>query len=331
MSTSERVGEDELISRFFAPSAGEGAFGLRDDAASIAVPDGHDLVVTVDAIVAGVHFFPDDPARSIGRKALAVNLSDLAAKGARPRGFVLSLALSDDWRESWLKELAEGLHHAALAHACPLLGGDTVRANGPFWMSVTAFGEAPRGTMVHRFTASPGDLVCVSGTIGDAALGLDLRKDPLVDWAQAMSLEKRVFLTDRYLHPQPRVALGQLVHRYARAAMDVSDGLAGDLAKMARTSGVTAEIALEELPLSDAARAALSIDPSLMDRLVTGGDDYELLCAVPPENVEAFCERGRQAAVNVTPIGRFCEGDSPPLFRYHGKEKFYGNGSYSHF
>jgi thiamine-monophosphate kinase len=331
MSNSERLTEDRLIARFFAPFAGEGAFGLRDDAARITPREGHDLVVTVDAIVAGIHFFRDDPASSVGRKALAVNVSDLAAKGANPVGFVLSLALPDDWREPWLKEFAEGLHHAARALGCPLLGGDTVRAAGPFWASVTAFGETPAGTMVHRFNARSGDAICVTGTIGDAALGLALRKYPLTAWAREMTLEKRVHLTDRYLHPQPRVAVAQLVRRYARAAMDVSDGLAGDLAKMARVSGVSAEVDVATIPLSPAARQALDADPTQVDTMVTGGDDYEILCAIAPENVDAFLAETAAAGVSATTIGRFCDGDLLPLFRDGSVEKRYEAGSYTHF
>jgi thiamine-monophosphate kinase len=331
MNDPKRLSEDQLIARYFAPFAGEGAFGLRDDAARMVPRDGHEIVVTVDAIVAGVHFFLDDPAASVGRKALAVNVSDLAAKGAQPLGFVLSLALPDDWRPPWLKEFAEGLHHAALSFGCPLLGGDTVRANGPFWASVTAFGETPRGAMVHRFDAAAGDVVCVTGTIGDAALGLSLRKDPLAAWAGAMTLEKRAFLTDRYLHPQPRINLADVVRRHARAAMDISDGLAGDLAKMAKASGLTAEVDLASIPLSAAARLALKADPSLVDTIVTGGDDYELLCAVAPENFDSFMAEAREAGVSALSIGRFCPGNSLPLFSDAKGQKRYEVGSYAHF
>jgi thiamine-monophosphate kinase len=331
MNGSGRLSEDQLIARYFAPFAGEGAFGLRDDAARITPRDGHEIVVTVDAIVSGIHFFPDDPASSVGRKALAVNVSDLAAKGARPLGFVLSLALPDDWRPAWLEEFAEGLHQAAMSFGCPLLGGDTVRANGPFWASVTAFGETPKGTMVHRFNAAAGDAVCVTGTIGDAALGLSLRKDPLSAWAQEMTLEKRVHLTDRYLHPQPRIALADVVRRHARAAMDISDGLAGDLAKMAKASGLTAEVDLASIPLSAAARLALEADPSRIDTIVTGGDDYELLCAVAPENLDEFSAEAAAAGVSAISIGRFCKGDSLPLFSDATGQKRYQVGSYTHF
>ena len=173
-SAGGRPGEDELIARYFAPIAGEGALGLKDDAAVLRPRPGHDLVVTVDAVVAGVHFLADDPAGSVARKALGVNLSDLAAKGAAPVGFVLTLTLPPDWSEAWLAAFCEGLGAAARASGCALLGGDTVRGPG-IAISLTAFGEVPAGRMVPRTTARPGEVLCVSGTIGDAALGLAIR------------------------------------------------------------------------------------------------------------------------------------------------------------
>jgi thiamine-monophosphate kinase len=169
-----RPGEDELIARYFGPLAGPGALELKDDTALITPVPGHDLVLTADAIVAGVHFLPDDPPDSIGRKALGVNLSDLAAKGADPLGFVLTLALPPDWTETWVAGFAAGLGGMARELGCPLLGGDTVRTPGPLSISVTAFGTVPEGRMVRRTTARPGDAICVTGTIGDAALGLAL-------------------------------------------------------------------------------------------------------------------------------------------------------------
>ena len=198
-----RAGEEALIARYFAPLAGPGAEGLRDDAASLTPTPGHDLVVTADAIVAGVHYFPDDPPGSVAVKALGVNLSDLAAKGASPRGFLLTLALPDEWTEEWLAAFAEGLGAASRAHGCPLLGGDTVRSGGPALIGVTAFGEVPAGAMLRRQAARAGDRLCVSGSIGDAALGLALHlaPDPALDPVQ------RGALRERYLHPRPRLAL----------------------------------------------------------------------------------------------------------------------------
>src|SRR5215217_7928762 len=238
MSANGRPGEDSLIARFFAPIAGEGALNLMDDAACLTPKPGHDLVLTADALVEGVHFLPEDAPGSIARKALGVNVSDLAAKGAEPSGFLLSLALPDDWSESWLSDFAAGLGEASRDFACPLLGGDTVRARGPLTLSVTAVGQVPTGRMVLRTTAQAGDVICVTGTIGDAALGLKLRSKP--GWTENLSPDEKAHLSDRYLHPQPRHRLAAALRSHASAAMDVSDGLAGDLAKMMQASGVGA-------------------------------------------------------------------------------------------
>ncbi|GGK54337.1 thiamine-phosphate kinase [Salinarimonas ramus] len=335
LTDDARLTEDGLIARFFAPIAGEGAFGLRDDAARIVPGEGMELVVTLDTLVAGVHFFPDDPPGAIGRKALGVNVSDLASKGAEPRGFLLSAALPQDHGARWLGQFAAGLKDAAEAFRCPLLGGDTVKIPGPLTLSVTAFGETPRGAMVHRFDARPGDRVVVTGTIGDSALGLLLRTAPGAPWTDALGVEGRVFLTDRYLHPRPRLAAIAALRAHARAAMDVSDGLAGDLAKMCRTSGVSAEVDVALVPLSDPVRAALAVDPTLIDTVLTGGDDYEILCAVPDAALAPFLDACDRAGLRATAIGTFVERngeeDALPVFRDGGVETRYASGSYSHF
>ena len=326
-----RLSEDDLIARYFAPLAGEGALRLQDDAAVLMPTVGHDLVLTVDAIVAGVHFLEDDAARSVARKALAVNLSDLAAKGAAPRGFLLTLALPSDWSEPWLAAFAQGLGEAAAEFGCPLLGGDTVRSTAGAWMSVTAFGEVPNAKAVRRTTARPGDRLCVTGTIGDAVLGLMLLQGRSGSWAGALAGDDRAFLVDRYRHPRPRLAAAAAVLAHASAAMDVSDGLAGDLAKMMRASGVRAEVDLETVPLSAPACAAVAGDPALLDALVTGGDDYEILCAVPPEATAAYVDACRSAGVAAAVIGTVREGDTLPVFRYGGAERRYERGAFSHF
>jgi thiamine-monophosphate kinase len=326
-----RLSEDDLIARFFAPLAGEGGLGLRDDAALLRPDPGHDLILTVDALVAGVHFFPDDPPGAVAVKALGVNVSDLAAKGASPAGFLLSLALPDEWTEPWLAAFAAGLGEAARAFACPLLGGDTVRANGPLSLSVTAVGQVPEGRMVRRAPARTGDRLCVTGTIGDAALGLDLRRGTDAPWMASLAEAERAFLLDRYLRPRPRVALGPVLREHARAAMDVSDGLAGDLAKMMRASSVSAVVDLSGVPLSAAARAALAAEARLMDRIVTGGDDYEILCTVPEANVPAFLAAGAAAGVPAAVIGTVVEGEGPPAFWDEGGERRFTRGSFSHF
>ncbi|WP_232628308.1 thiamine-phosphate kinase [Methylobacterium sp. Leaf118] len=323
-----RPGEEALIARYFAPLAGPGAEGLRDDAASLAPRPGHDLVVTTDAIVAGVHFFPDDPPGSVAAKALGVNLSDLAAKGATPRGFVLTLALPDGWTEAWLAAFATGLGTAARAQGCPLLGGDTVRSGGPALIGVTAFGEVPAGTMLRRQAARAGDRLCVSGTIGDAALGLRLRLAP----EAGLGAVAREALLDRYLHPQPRIALVPALRAHARAAMDVSDGLVGDLAKMLDGTGLSARVDADAVPLSSATRALIARDGAHRATAFTGGDDYEILCAVPPEALNAFLDAARQAGVPATAIGTVEAGEAPPRFLdAEGRTLAFGTGSFSHF
>jgi len=329
MNPPGRPSEDSLIARFFAPLAGEGGLGLRDDAACLSPMLGHDLVLTADALVETVHFLPGDPPGSVARKALGVNVSDLAAKGADPAGFLLSLALPDDWTEAWLADFAAGLGDAARDFSCPLLGGDTVKARGALTLSVTAVGQVPAGRMVRRTTARDGDALCVTGTIGDAALGLRLRSAPA--WTEGLSVDEKACLSDRYLHPQPRHRFAAALRAHAGAAMDVSDGLAGDLAKMMRASGVTAEVEVEQVPLSPAARKAVGADPGVIDLALTGGDDYEILCAVPQKSLDSLLKEADSVGVALSVIGRVVAGDSLPLFRRQGSERRFHAGSYSHF
>src|SRR6202165_762967 len=218
--------EDSLIARYFKPLATDpGAFDLGDDAAVLKAL-GDEIVVTTDAIVEGVHFLAGDPADTVARKALRVNLSDLAAKGATPAGFVLTLALREA-DDAWLTLFARGLGSDAGLFGCPLLGGDTVSTPGPLMISITAFGRVPPDKMVHRGGAKPGDRVVVTGAIGDAALGLDILKSGVVAAALADDTAATAMLAGRYRVPQPRNALAKAVRDHASAAMDVSDGLAG--------------------------------------------------------------------------------------------------------
>ncbi len=325
---SRRLSEDEIIARFFAPAAGPAALGLKDDAACLTPPAGCDLVLTCDALVAGVHFFADDPPASIARKALRVNLSDLAAKGARPLGFLLSLALASDWTEAWLAAFAAALGDDGAAYGCPLAGGDTVRTPGPLTLSIAAFGAVPSGRMAARTGVRPGDRLYVTGTIGDAAIGLRLRQGRGPD----LPPTEREFLVDRYLEPQPRVALAPAMAAYANGGMDVSDGLVGDLTKMLRVSGASARVEVDHLPLSRAAEAAIAADPDLMAVALTGGDDYEVIASVPPENTAAFEAAAAAAGVPVAGLGEALEGNDPPRFvARDGQTLTFAHGSYSHF
>ncbi|MGB8604243.1 thiamine-phosphate kinase [Bradyrhizobium sp.] len=324
-------GEDALIARYFRPIATDpGAFGLGDDAA-ILKAQGEDIVVTTDAIVEGVHFLSEDPPDTVARKALRVNLSDLAAKGAAPAGFVLTLALRtvDD---TWLAAFARGLGEDAARSGCPLLGGDTVSMPGPLTISITAFGRVPPGRMVHRSGAKPGDRVVVTGTIGDAALGLDIIRDGALAAVLADDAAARQMLAGRYRLPQPRNALAKAVRDHASAAIDVSDGLAGDLAKLCAASGVSAAIDIESVPLSAAAATLLVRGAVSLDAIVSGGDDYEILCAIPENRFEVFAQEAGEAGVAVSSIGTIIAGSSGPKFLdAQGSEIALERLSYSHF
>ncbi|MDP4594712.1 MAG: thiamine-phosphate kinase [Beijerinckiaceae bacterium] len=329
--------EDNFIARYFAPIAGAGGLGLRDDAALLKPRSGCELVVTVDTLVAGVHFFADDPPASIARKALRVNLSDLAAKGADAAGFVLSFAMPADTgavmrTEAWLAAFSAALGAESVQYTCPLLGGDTVTTPGPLTLSVTAFGFVPEGRMVLRTGAKAGDLVFVSGSIGDAALGLQALLNP-ADWCPSLAGVHRDYLVQRYREPLPRNAVAPVISAYAHGAMDVSDGLAGDLVKMMRVSGVSARIAMQDIPFSEAAQAVFSINPLMLETALTGGDDYEIVCTVAPENAAEFAARSLSAGVVVTRIG-----EVTPAAEHHGvfvdkdnREHLFARGAYSHF
>jgi thiamine-monophosphate kinase len=328
---AEESAEDRLIARYFRPFAkAPGALGLEDDAALYTPPAGHDLVITKDAIVAGSHFFEHDPPDTIGRKALRVNLSDLAAKGAEPAGFLLALGLPEV-APDWLEAFARGLAGDAKTYSCPLLGGDTVRTKGPLFISITAFGTVPHGEMLRRRGAREGDVVMVTGTIGDAAIGLRLQSRGVGnEWK--LHTDMAAALVSRFLLPRPRNPLALALRRYATAAMDVSDGLVGDLAKLCRTSGVSADIEADRIPLSHAAREALAADPALRAAMLTGGDDYEIVFTLPPNRMPALRVEAAAVGVPVMDIGSVTAGAHPPRFLdASGEPLHFARGSFSHF
>jgi len=322
-----------LIARHFRPLATHpGALGLVDDAAVVAVPRGHELVLKTDGVIAGVHFFPDDPPEAVAKKALRINLSDLAGKGARPLGFLLSIALTREVVDGWLEKFTAALGADAKKFGCPLLGGDTDRTPGRVTVTIAALGTVPRGTMVRRGGARAGDHVVVTGTIGDAALGVILRRDPAA--AKRWGLDRRLseHLERRYLVPEPRNALAEALRRAANGGMDISDGLAGDLAKMCRASRVDAAIEVARVPLSRAARAALAAEPALIETILTGGDDYEVLASVPARKLAGLRKAARAAGVAITEIGRFTKGPGAASFvDAQGKALKFARPSYSHF
>jgi thiamine-monophosphate kinase len=325
--------EEGLIARYFKPLAKHpGAFGLADDAAAITPPAGCDLVLKTDGIVGGVHFFPDDPPDTVAKKALRVNLSDLAAKGAKPLGFLLTLVLPKEIGDTWLAPFALGLGADAELFGCPLLGGDTDRTGGPITISIAVLGAVPQGKMVRRAGAKAGERVVVTGTIGDAALGLLLRRDVSAAERWGLVREQRDSLDARYLVPEPRIAIAEILRAHASAAMDVSDGLAGDLAKLCRASGVSAEIAVARVPLSDGVRAALAKEPGLIETIITGGDDYEVVACVPAGKVEALRQQASAAGVAVTEIGAVTAGQGEARFLDpDGQPLMFAHASFSHF
>jgi len=325
--------EDRLIARHFRPLATHpGALGLVDDAAVVALPPGHELVLKTDGVIAGVHFFPDDPPDTVARKALRINLSDLAGKGARPLGFLLSIALTREVVDGWLKKFTAALGADAKKFGCPLLGGDTDRTPGRVSVTIAAFGTVPRGTMVRRAGARARDHVVVTGTIGDAALGVILRRDPAAAKRWGLDRRMRAHLERRYLVPEPRNALAEALRRTAHGGMDISDGLVGDLAKMCRASRVDATIDVARVPLSRAARTALAAEPALIETILTGGDDYEVLASVPARTLAALRKAGKPAGIAVTEIGWFAKGSGMARFvDAQGRALKFARPSYSHF
>ena len=328
------LGEDGLIARYFAPLARDfpGAFGLLDDAAVIAPPDGEVLVVTTDALIAGVHFLPDDRPADIACKALAVNVSDLAAKAAQPLAYSLALALPRGWREEWLAAFAEGLREAQAAFGIALCGGDTtVSPAGPLMVAITAFGSVPRGAMVRRGGAQAGDCLYVSGTIGDAALGLKLRRGDADTQSCPLDDAARGTLIGRYLRPEPRLALREALLAHASAAMDVSDGLVMDCARMCAASGVGGRIEASQVPLSAAAQMLVASDRGAFERALTGGDDYEILAAIRSGEGQAFGAAASAAGIRVTRIGTFSgNGASLSVIGANGSPIHFATSGYDH-
>ena len=315
--------EFALIARHFLPLAGPGALGLADDAALLDPPPGRQLVLAADAMVAGVHFLPDDPPETIGRKLLRVNLSDLAAMGAAPLGYLMTTALPRDLPKGWLSGFVAGLAADQARFGLSVLGGDTVSIPGPVSLSLTILGSVAPGTALRRAGARPGDGLWVSGTIGDGALGLRVLQGRLPADAAG-------HLARRYRLPEPRLALGAALAGLARAAMDVSDGLVQDCGHLCRASGCGALIEAARIPLSPAALALVTADPALLPLVLTGGDDYELLFAAPPgAGIEALAAA---AGTPVTRIGEFTEGPAEVrVMDAEGAPVALPSGGWSHF
>lgn len=307
--------ELSIIERYFRPLAGEGAFDLRDDAGLIAVPVGQELVVTTDMVVRDVHFLADDPPDTIAQKALRVNVSDLAAKGATPLAYVLSLGISPDIDEAWLAAFADGLRRDQHRFSLQLLGGDTIAVPDRPVISITAFGLVEKGRIVHRSGGLPGDELYVSGMIGAGGAGLALLKGEAGPWSK-LDARERGALVRRYRVPEPRTALAAALVEFASAAMDVSDGLVGDCDKLCAASGCSASIEAEHVPLPPG--LAAKKDAGLIARLLTAGDDFEVLAAVRPANTAAFQQAAKSAGVPITRIGVLTAGSEITNVMFEG-------------
>ncbi len=325
MGNVARHGEFARIARYLAPLAAgyPGAFGLLDDAAVLAPSDGAELVITTDTIVAGIHYIGDEAPGLIAGKLLRVNLSDLAAMGAAPRAYTLNMALPPAIDDAWVAAFAAGLAADQDRYGIVLIGGDSVATPGPVTLTVTGFGEVPAGGALRRDGAKPGDVIFVSGTIGDGALGLLAARDALtVAGAEA--------LIDRFRSPRPRLALGRELRGLVHAATDISDGLAADLNHIAAASRVAARIDSGAVPLSTAARTALDSDPNLIETILTGGDDYELVFTAPRSTAKRLTKLAAEIDVAITAIGEIGEGRGVAVFDAAGNRLQLSRSGYSH-
>lgn len=315
------LSEFGLIRRYFTRPARQAILGVGDDCALLGARPGHELAISTDMLVAGRHFFADAEPRALGHKALAVNLSDLAAMGAEPRAFTLAVALPEA-NAAWLKPFSEGLLALADAFHCELIGGDTTR--GPLTLSLTVFGDVPAAAALRRDAARAGDDLWVSGTVGDARLALGALR---AEWALAPEALAQV--QPRMDMPTPRVALGLALRGIARAALDVSDGLLGDLGHILTQSHVGATIEVDRVPRS----VTLAAQPAARQLHCTlaGGDDYELCFTAPAEARDAVLAAGQRAGVAVTRIGRIDAESGLRLVDAHGAPVTFTHGSFDHF
>lgn len=321
-------GEFERIARFFAPLAGdcEAADGLTDDAAALPVPAGQDLVVSTDTIVEKIHYLGPESPDAIASKLLRVTLSDIASKGAVPVWYTMNLALPDRIDDEWLERFCKGLAQDQDRYGVTLVGGDTVKTDGPTVLTLTGYGLVPSGAILRRGGAKAGDLIYVTGTIGDGALGLECARGgfPELDW------QMRRDLVGRYERPEPPVALAPDLVGVANAAMDVSDGLVGDLMHMAEASGLRAEIQATAVPVSDAVAEILSDSPDRFASVLSGGDDYQILAAIPPDREEVFHAAVAEHGLTAARLGVFSEGSGVAVLDADGEPLTLAETGYHH-
>ena len=300
---ASQPGEFALIGRFFAPlAASPGALGLKDDAALLDPPEGRQLVLTTDSIVAGIHYPEGETPGDIARRLLRVNLSDLAAMGARPEGYLLNVALPRGTSPDWIAGFCDGLRGDQQRFGITLLGGDTVATPGPAVFTLTAVGSVPTGRALRRGGGKAGDVIYVSGTIGDGVFGLWAVQGRLPTGCGA---DERASLARAFRYPEPRLSLGQRLSDagLATAAADVSDGLLADLGHICEASGLGATVRASQVPLSTEGAALVGRDPLLLAEAMIGGDDYELVFTVAPEAEPELLRVSQDLGVAVTRIG----------------------------
>lgn len=302
--------EFDAIAKYFAPLAGAEGLNLSDDTALFAPSAGKELVITSDAITAGIHFYPDDAADHVAQKLLRVNLSDLAAKGARPRGYLLCLLLPETTDENWLSGFVAGLLSDQTRYGIRLFGGDTSRINGPLTATVTAIGEVESGTMIRRSGAQMGDLLYMTGGLGNAGLGLKIREG---------ELDENEYLLSHYLHPYPRLEIGQELVGVATSCIDISDGLVQDAGHLAKNSQLGLTINTSQLTFSREARDVLKQRPDLLEYCLNCGDDYELLFTAPPEHHDALIQLSERVNTSITAIGAVHEGSGVTVLGDQGE------------
>lgn len=322
-----RAGEFDWIARYFAPLAGDGAFDLKDDAALVDVAGYENLIITQDAILEGIHFLPDDPLETVAQKALRVNLSDIVSKGGKPLCYSIALGVPDRWKDGDIEQFATGLASDQDTFGLLLTGGDTYRSPERLCVSVTMIGVPAAAGYRSRLGAQVGDLVFVSGTIGDAALGLKVAQSTLETFNEGAA-----FLLDAYRVPSPPESIGDVVSKFASASMDISDGLLGDCRKLCSSSNVAAELNMMKVPLSPAACRVVETDPGHWRAVLTGGDDYQTLCTVPVKFADEFRLGAKNLGVSTTAIGSITDGDAGKVtLDMGGNAVSIDEDSFSHF
>lgn len=330
----KKRGEVDLIQTYLAPlsSGAPGAFGLRDDCASLTPPDGMDLVLSTDAVISGVHFLADENPAVIAWKALGINVSDIVSKGASPHVYLMNLSLPDFPTEDWLHAFTTGLASAQDTYGCHLTGGDTDKTPGPLSVSITLVGIVPRGQMVRRATAQPGDVVFVTGPIGNATLGLRIAQDEGFAKRAGLSGDNSAALEASFRQPQPDIAVADLLVRYASSAMDVSDGLIKDFHHMCAASDCGGRLDLRRMPVSDAAKVVLHAGGTTRVDLARGGEDYVVLGCAHENSFASLVEAGVEAGITITPIGQMQPiVDGIQVVDETGELDLLHNGGWDHF